>query len=127
MLSRILLALCGLLLLGMLVACGAGGTAGSLEYVSGGDADEGRRKIADVGCGSCHVIPGVPGADSTVGPPLTQWADRVYIAGALANEPENLVQWLLDPQAIEPGTAMPNLLLSEKDARDISAFLYTLR
>lgn len=126
MLSRILLALCGLLL-GMLVACGPGGTAGSLEYVSGGDADEGRRKIADVGCGSCHVIPGVPGANSTVGPPLTQWADRVYIAGSLANEPENLVQWLLDPQAIEPGTAMPNLLLSEQDARDISAFLYTLR
>jgi cytochrome c1 len=58
---------------------------------------------------ACHVIPGVPGARGMVGPPLTMFARRAYIAGQLPNEPDNLLRWLQDPQAVEPGTAMPNL------------------
>ena len=41
--------------------------------------------------------------------------------------PENMIRWLIDPQAVEPGTAMPNLGMSEADARHIAAYLYTLR
>ncbi|MCA9973926.1 MAG: c-type cytochrome [Anaerolineales bacterium] len=93
----------------------------------GGDAGAGEQVITDAGCGACHVIPGIRGANSTVGPPLTDWADRVYIAGALPNRPEYLVRWLLDPQEIEPGTAMPDLFLTEQQARDASAYLFTLR
>jgi len=69
----------------------------------------------------------VRGAHSYVGPPLNDWAERHYIAGNLINTPENMIAWLRDPQAIEPGTAMPNLDLSEQAARDISAYLYSLR
>jgi cytochrome c1 len=62
-----------------------------------------------------------------VGAPLTAFARRAYIAGNLPNTPENLVAWLRDPQAIEPGTAMPNLEVSETDARHLAAYLATLR
>jgi cytochrome c len=97
------------------------------SYVVGGVADTGQQLIADYGCGACHDIPGIPGANATVGPPLGKWAERVYIAGALPNRPGNLVAWLMDPQAIEPGTAMPDLSISEQEALDMSAYLYSLR
>jgi cytochrome c1 len=91
-----------------------------------GNAELGRQAIRQYGCNSCHVIPGVRGANSYVGPPLTAWAERHYIAGKLPNEPEYLEQWIRFPQAIEPGTAMPNMDVTEQAARDISAYLYTL-
>jgi cytochrome c1 len=94
--------------------------------VPGGDAGRGERLIARYGCGSCHTIPGVAGATAMVGPPLTDWSERQYIAGTLVNEPENLIRWIRDPDAIEPGTVMPNLGLSEAEARDVAAYLYTL-
>ncbi|MBK8902567.1 MAG: c-type cytochrome [Anaerolineaceae bacterium] len=101
--------------------------SGEQSYVVGGDVAVGEELVTAYGCGSCHVIPHIPGANATVGPPLTNWAERVYIAGALPNRPGNLVQWLMDPQAIEPGTAMPDLSITEQEARDMSAFLYSLR
>jgi cytochrome c2 len=92
-----------------------------------GDPELGRVAIARYGCGSCHLVPGVRGADGMVGPPLIQWSRRAYIAGRLPNTPSDLVQWIVAPQAIEPGTAMPMLGVSVDEARDIAAYLYTLR
>lgn len=120
-----------LLLFGLLallsLGCAENISGSAPEYVAGGDADQGQQTIAEYGCGACHLIPDVPGANATVGPPLTLWADRAYIAGALPNRPDNLIRWLMNPQEIEPGTAMPDLLVTEQDARDMSAYLYTLR
>jgi cytochrome c1 len=73
------------------------------------------------------MIPGIEGADGLVGPPLIHFGSRVYIAGEVTNTPEHLLAWIEAPQAIEPGTAMPNLGVSEAEARDIAAYLYTLR
>ena len=95
--------------------------------IPGAEADRGVEAMLDYGCGACHRIPGVPGATSTVGPPLNEWGDRNYIAGKLVNTPENLILWLQEPQAVEPGTAMPDMDVTEQDARDIGAYLYTLR
>jgi cytochrome c2 len=94
--------------------------------IAGADPERGRQVLHAHGCGSCHVIPGVRGAVAWVGPPLTEWARRGYVAGRLPNAPEHLVAWLRDPQAISPGSAMPNLGLTEAEARDAAAFLYTL-
>lgn len=99
----------------------------SYSRVEGGDPDRGVQAIHAYGCGSCHAIPGVPGAVAYVGPPLDAWAERHYIAGALNNTPDNLILWLREPQTVEPGTAMPNMGVTEQDARDMSAYLYTLR
>lgn len=101
--------------------------SGEQSYVVGGDAAVGEQLIFDYGCGACHDIPGIPGANASVGPPLEKWAERVYIAGVLPNRPGNLVQWLMTPQAVEPGTAMPDLSISEQEALDMSAYLYSLR
>jgi cytochrome c len=90
-----------------------------------GTIDSGRQLIAAYGCGSCHTIPGVPGADAMAGPPLMRFYQRMYIAGRLPNTPENLIAWIQDPQMIEPGTAMPNLGVSEAEAHDIAAYLFS--
>jgi cytochrome c1 len=110
-----------------LSACGGGATSSESQQIPGGDPSRGRQAIQDYGCGACHIVPGVPGATATVGPPLTAWADRRYIAGALPNSPENLIAWIRDPQAIEPGTVMPTLGVTESDARDVAAYLMTLK
>jgi cytochrome c2 len=94
--------------------------------VPGGDAERGGVLIAAYGCGSCHEIPGIGGAEGVVGPPLTDWAARQWIAGNLWNEPANLVAWLDDPQAIEPGTAMPDQGVTAEEAAHMAAYLYTL-
>jgi putative membrane protein len=94
--------------------------------IAGGDVARGKHAVATFGCGACHTIDGLRGARGQVGPPLTGIAERSMIAGQLPNTPENLVRWLLDPPAVEPGTAMPKLVGDSQTARDIAAYLYTL-
>src|SRR4051794_18248731 len=77
--------------------------------MTGGNPDRGKVEIQQYGCSSCHTIPGVPGADALVGPPLTQMASRGYIGGVLKNTPENMIRWLQNPPGVDPLTAMPNL------------------
>ena len=89
-----------------------------------GDAEAGHQAFHQFGCTSCHVIPGLVGADTHVGPPLTDMAQRKFLAGVLPNTPANLVRWLREPQTIAPGSAMPNLGVSEQDALDMAAYLY---
>lgn len=95
------------------------------EAISGGDAGRGRRALAAFGCGACHTIPGVGGAAALVGPPLKGIGSRAVIAGKLENNPENLRRWIMDPQSVTPGTAMPRLGVDAQTARDMSAYLYT--
>jgi cytochrome c len=95
------------------------------EAVTGGDAERGRRALAAYGCGACHSIPGVAGAAALVGPPLKGVGSRAIIAGKLENNPDNLRRWIIDPQSVTPGTAMPRLGVRPQAARDMSAYLYT--
>lgn len=92
-----------------------------------GDPELGKAAILRYDCGICHAIPGIRSASGTVGPPLTDFAHRVYIAGVAPNQPELLRRWIQNPPAIAPDTAMPNLRVSDEDARHIAAYLYTLR
>ncbi len=107
----------------LLAACAA---KEPLIVVEGGDPTRGRQSIQHYGCHSCHRIPGIPGARSYVGPPLIAWSERHFIAGSLENTPENLINWIMHPQSIEPGSAMPDMNVIEQDARDIAAYLFTL-
>jgi cytochrome c len=114
----------GLLPLVVLVAACSGERA-SPEVLATvqGDPRQGEVQLARYGCGSCHVIPGVKQARGKVGPPLTDFADRTYIAGNISNTPNNLVAWIRRPDSVEPGTVMPTLGVTEQEARDISAYL----
>lgn len=111
----------------LLSSCGEREFVGNIPQETGGDPERGRQALQAYGCGVCHVIPGVPGADGLIAMPLDDWAGRRYVAGQFINTPENLIPWIQDPPALMPGTAMPNLGVTEEDALDMSAYLYTLR
>ncbi len=108
----------------VLTACNSADTPAASTL---GNPELGKEAIEKYGCGSCHTIPGVREADALVGPPLTHFSQRSFIAGQLANNEENLARWIRDPQGVEPGTAMPNLGVSMEDARNIAAYISTIK
>ena len=93
--------------------------------ITGGDPKRGEAMFIAYGCGGCHGAKHVRKASGMVGPPMDGIAIRTVLAGRLANNPTNMQKWIRDPQAVAPGTAMPDLNVGERDARDIAAFLYT--
>lgn len=116
--------LAGLLALG---GCTGGKTTRGYTIETGGDAARGAQLINQFRCGACHMIPGIHNARGLVAPPLIYFAERTFIAGEVPNTPDNLVRWIRSPQSIEAGTAMPALGLTDDQARDVAAYLYTLR
>jgi cytochrome c len=94
--------------------------------VEGGDPEQGSMLVGEYGCIECHYIPGVEGPHGTNAPGLQLWANRGLVAGAARNRPENVIAFLMDPNSVKPGTAMPDLGISEEEARHITAYLFTL-
>jgi cytochrome c1 len=125
--------------LAVVLVAGAGAAYGAYEYkrqervkseaaaLTGGDPDQAPQLISRYGCGGCHTIPGLRGANGLVGPPLQKFAGRVYIGGVLPNRPDNLVRWIVNPRAVSSRTAMPRTGISEAEARHVAAYLLTLR
>lgn len=121
----------------LLGACGDGrapapradGQAGARSDGKDVQADprRGQALMAQYQCTACHAIPDVAGPAGGMGPTLKAFGRRSYIAGHIPNAPAALAAWLRSPQALVPGTAMPDLGVSETDARDMAAFLGTLR
>jgi cytochrome c1 len=108
----------------LLVGLGAcDGEKRAPRVVTAGDRERGRQAVERYGCGACHHIPGVRRARGIVGPSLEGFAARPYIAGRMANDVSNLVAWIRGPRVLDPQTIMPDLAVSEPDARDIAAFL----
>ena len=95
--------------------------------VAGGDAKLGARLVGQFQCGSCHMIPDIPAAQGRTGPTLAQYGRRSYIAGSIPNVPDNLMRWIVNPPAMQPGTTMPAMGVSDVEARHMAAYLYTLR
>lgn len=124
-----LLAACALLANCLLLAgCGRQDGAPAPDVaLAGADAERGRRLMSHYQCGSCHVIPQVPAAAGRVGPSLERYARRSYIAGSLPNAPRTLARWIEAPTSLLPGTTMPDMGASTTDARDMAAYLMTLR
>jgi cytochrome c len=90
-----------------------------------GSVPRGEQAFGKYGCGGCHTVHHIPAASGTVGPPLDGVAARAIIGGRLSNTPDHMRQWIENPQAVSPGTAMPNLGVTKQDSRDLAAFLYT--
>lgn len=88
--------------------------------------ERGRDLLVQYRCGSCHTIPGVPAARGQVGPPLTGWGQRSYIAGRMANRPDVLVRWIVAPQSLVPGTLMPAMGVTPADAQAMADYLFSL-
>lgn len=95
------------------------------KVMTGGDASRAPALIRRFGCAGCHDIPGVGGADGKVGGSLSDLRKRVYLGGVLNNNADNLVQWIVLPQKFSPRSAMPATGISEPEARDVAAYLYS--
>lgn len=108
-----------------LAGCERGGPRQATGAI--GDPQVGARLVVRYGCGECHQIPGVREARGRVGPPLDHMGERTVIAGLLPNTPGNMIRWLMAPQSVVPGNAMPDMEVSEDDARNMAAYLDTLR
>lgn len=110
-------------------SCGSTSNAQAREatLVTGGDPHRGPAAIFKYGCGSCHTIAGIANARGLVGPPLTGIGARMYVAGVLPNNPDNIVRWIQDPKGVDEKTAMPKLGVSKQDATDIAAYLYSTK
>ena len=117
----------GAVLLAAATLAGCAPKPGPLWSGFGGSPQRGLDTISQVQCGACHEIPGASDAHGLVGPSLARFGSRTMVAGLLPNTPDNLVHWLRDPQSVTPGNAMPSTGLSEQQARDVAAYLYTLR
>ncbi len=111
----------------LVAACSKREEQSEAAATAGGNPQHGKQLIQQYGCQACHTIPGVPGPNGVIGPPLDKMAMRGYIAGKVPNSPANMTQWLQNPQSIDPGNAMPNLGVTPSDARDITAYLFTLK
>jgi cytochrome c2 len=94
---------------------------------TGGNPDHGKQLIAQYGCTTCHIVPGVEGPNGMVGPALDHFGSRGTIAGKVPNTPDNVTRWLQNPQAMNPTSVMPNLGITPADAKDLAAFLSTLK
>lgn len=111
--------------LGLALVLGGCGSGSEAVSIPGADPGSAPTVMKAFGCGSCHMIPGVDGADGRVGPNLAGIQDRWSIAGRLPNTPANLVRWIMHPQEVDPGTLMPELGVPAQQARDIAAYLYS--
>lgn len=118
-----------------------GGT--STSGGGGSAVDQGKALFTAKGCIACHTAAGVPGATAKHGPNLSAIGDpakRPQIAdgkgqpcegcaasAGLPNTPAGMKQWLTNPPGVKPGTAMPNLSLSDSEKDSLIAFLATLK
>lgn len=97
----------------------------AVEPLTGGNPRVGQQLLERYGCAACHEIKGIAQARSQVGPSLKDIREGSYVGGVLSNSAGNLEQWIMHPRAINPKTAMPELGVSQAEARDMAAYLYS--
>lgn len=94
------------------------------QALTGGNPARAPALLRRYGCGGCHTISALSGADGKVAAPLDAFAQRVFIGGIARNSPENLERWIVSPQSLSPRSAMPATGITPDEARDVAAFLY---
>jgi cytochrome c oxidase subunit 2 len=91
-----------------------------------GAAAEGKTVYTRSACVGCHAIKGV--SAGVLGPDLTHFGGRaLFGAGLWPTSPEHVVAWLKDPPALKPGSKMPNLKLTDAEAKALAAYLLSLK
>ncbi len=115
--------LCSIAILG----CSSGFDYSYGRKITGGDPIAGKQAIFKHDCTSCHAIPGFESNAGLAGPPLDHWSRQRMIEDSWHNTPDNLQRWIRSSESMNPNTVMKLLSINEKDARDIAAYLFSLR
>jgi L-cysteine S-thiosulfotransferase len=110
-----------------LAAAGCADKASGPRALAGADPENGLRAMERVGCAACHAIPGIAWPAGSAGASLAGFGKSPLISGRLPNQPDILVRFLRDAPSLDPDIAMPPMPLTDAEARDVAAYLYTLR
>jgi cytochrome c oxidase subunit II len=90
----------------------------------GPDYAKGEKLFMTKGCMGCHSLQAVNAPKGLIGPNLANVGARSHIAaGWLANTDENLERWIREPQTVKKGVLMPNLGVTEEEAKALRAYL----
>lgn len=114
----------GMVLMTLALAACSGATETQTRAVPSGDPERGLQIMSEAGCGACHDVPGLDWPRGQVGPPLSGMGGRALIGSGLPNRPETLIPYLMNAPAVDPGSPMPPMPISQEEARDIAAYLY---
>jgi cytochrome c oxidase subunit 2 len=86
----------------------------------------GARIFANSPCTTCHAVKGV--STARLGPDLTHFGSRATLAaGIRRNTPEELAEWLKEPDKMKPGALMPPLGLRGRELDELVAYLQSLK
>lgn len=116
-----------LFLLTILALCACDGPPDRSPALDSADPARGRKIVTAIGCTACHRFPDIGFPRGALGPALDGFADQRQIAGRIPNQPGTLLHFIRDAPALVPGTLMPPMPMSDEDARDVTAYLLTLR
>ncbi len=111
-----------------MVGCGPSKTAPrEAKDSTAGNSANGKIAIMKYGCIACHTVDGIRESQATTGPPLLRMANRTYLAGNLPNNAANMIRFIQHPHEVHNDTAMPEIGVTDEDARDIAAYLYQFK
>jgi cytochrome c oxidase subunit 2 len=100
-----------------------GAQSAPIDQPASADAMRGQQVFTGRTCASCHAVEGTARTPD-VGPNLAHLGDRETLgAGVIDNTRENLTRWLDNPQAIKPGSLMPDLNLTPDEVAALVAYL----
>lgn len=111
----------------LLAVCGCKQPPDQQHFMAAADPRRGREIIVRVGCSSCHEIPGIGWPKGRIAPSLEGFAGQSLIAGRAPNRPDVLARFVRNAPEVVPGSGMPPMPLQPEEARDVAAYLYTLR
>jgi len=96
----------------------------TINIDNSGDYERGRVLLNSLGCKGCHQIQ--PDPDPNYNPTIqalrSEQGPNLINLGSKVNE-DWLVSWLKNPYSYHEGTKMPNLRLSDQEAKDIATYL----
>ncbi|MBM2840538.1 MAG: putative octahem cytochrome c [Bacteroidetes bacterium] len=91
----------------------------------GGSANRGKQVVESAGCLGCHAVGEntkvreARGTSYDIAPELTHVGSKVF--------PDWAFDWVRNPRHYNPTTKMPSLRLTEGEAKDVVAYLMTLK
>ncbi len=92
---------------------------------AGGSAAKGKEHFENFGCKACHVIGddervrNARASSYDIAPELTHAAGKLH--------PDWIFDWIKNPRHYNPTTKMPSLRLTDQEARDLVAFIMTMK